>query len=277
MSSKKSMITWELTKKEIFTKIFDKDAKKYSELYKYRPIIRTPPTKVNFDQKSDKDGKEIKRFDYVKVKLSTIFETGEFSTVVFVNENNRPTPKEVKNVNELKQYFDWSCKARFIVTLSKLSFDKSEKNPGDGLTYGFGLKCPQLEVTERRKGGAKIDFTRYAFGNGSEGNSTEKHAEEQAKEEQHAEEQEKHEEEHADDAEKEGEKEDTKEAEAEDDGEDEKEDEKEAEDDEGEEEQEEEPEEEKPKPKVQPKAAPTKTATTTATKTAPKKGAAKGK
>lgn len=155
-------------------KLFSGPLKKFIKIFEYTPIVRTPQEPITLDddeENNDKKKDEVKpkteRFQYAKIKLNTIYETGAISTYIFSrDEAGVPVEKKVGCVDDLLNEMPWMSTAQFAISLSKAWFSKSADKSGKR-NYGVTFKCQQIDVIERPAKGAssslKTDFKNYAF------------------------------------------------------------------------------------------------------------------
>jgi hypothetical protein len=153
-------------------KLFSGPLKKFITKYEYTPIVRTPQEPITLDE-DDEDKKPVdtkpktERFQYAKIKLNTVYETGAINTYIFSrDEAGVPVEKKVNCVDDLINEMPWNSTAQFAVSLSKAWFSKSADKSGKR-NYGVTFKCQQIDVIEKPAKGAsatlKTDFKNYAF------------------------------------------------------------------------------------------------------------------
>lgn len=129
---------------------------KCMQTWKYSSLIRNPQDETN------KRGEPNMR--YCKVKYDLSFPDKEFLTSVFERVDDVPMPVVgLEKPEDMKDYLKWKCKVRFIISIGKLWAQKVAQD--DIRKYGFGMKCLQMEITEKNNDTTtKNDFQKYAFG-----------------------------------------------------------------------------------------------------------------
>lgn len=235
--------------------------KGFAKVFKYQPIVRTPQEQDDLEElqeveddskkkgkknskSEDKKEEKKERMKYAKIKFATDFNTHELKTYVFSRENGTPELcKEVKTITDLTEYLKWNSVCQFLITASKVWYAKSKDDNGNR-KFGITFKCPQMEVIERATGGARQEFTNYAFGDNNNNKEEEEEDDEETNQKNSKNKSDKEEEED-DGSDKEEEKEEDEEIEKEDEDEDEDEDEEDEDEDEEDDEEEEEEEEKK--------------------------------
>jgi hypothetical protein len=157
--------TWAVKNKD---KFFSGKLSKFAKLYDYTPIVRKPQEQIPLDD--DDDGESTKKQSssssekplYAKIKISTDFESGDVNTTVFLREEGVPVKQEVKTVTDMASLVTWQSTVQMICSCNKLWFSRSADKTGRR-QYGISFKILQCEVTDKPSGGAKSDFTTYAF------------------------------------------------------------------------------------------------------------------
>ena len=119
-------------------------AKKFA----YQEIVRTPLV--------DEENKNKNTMDYMKIKLSTNYDTGEINTSVCTSvlENGKRTRTNVqddaiKTVDDISKYICYGARVRFIIRPVKLwaQASNASKDPMYGIT--FKLVKAEVELPQR--------------------------------------------------------------------------------------------------------------------------------
>jgi hypothetical protein len=148
-------------------KFFTGKLSKFAKIYDYTSIVRKPQEAIAIDDDEDDDAPKTKKASgekplYAKLRISTDWQSGEVDTTVFLREDGTPTKQEVKTVSDMAALVTWQSTIQMICSCNKIWFGKSADKSGRR-QYGLSFKILQCEVTEKVSGGAKSDFTTYAF------------------------------------------------------------------------------------------------------------------
>lgn len=145
---------------------------KQEKIFKYSPIIRTRQVDNDDDDDDDDSGKKKSNFNaslkFANVRFNIKFDTKKFDTHVFTRENGIPQRCDVKTITDLaNNYFTFKSTCQFILECNKVWYSKNKK---EGFkSYGFGFKCPQLEIVEKSSfESTKQSFNSYAFSSNEE-------------------------------------------------------------------------------------------------------------
>lgn len=162
-------------KKEVFSDMIpDKIQQK---MYKYSPIVKSPP--IVMGKKKKDDEKEFEKPDFVKVKFDVNYKTKEYETRVYIlnsrddelDEDAEPEP--VKNIEDMEKIIRLNCDVRMILLIGKLWASKSPI--GSDFKFGLGIKVLGVEVVPSagaRSGIRRQYQTRHAFVKDNDGDGS---------------------------------------------------------------------------------------------------------
>ncbi len=155
--------SWAVKNKD---KFFTGKLSKFAKIYDYTSIVRKPQEAIALDDDGDEEAVAKKPQGekplYAKLRISTNWQTGEVDTTVFVREDGTPVKHEVKTVTDMAEVVTWQSTIQMICSCNKIWFGKSADKSGRR-QFGLSFKILQCEVTEKVSGGAKSDFSSYAF------------------------------------------------------------------------------------------------------------------
>ncbi len=154
---------WAIKNKD---KFFTGKLSKFAKIYDYTSIVRKPQEAIALDD-DDEDAPKTKKASgekplYAKLRISTDWQSGDVDTTVFLREDGVPSKQEVKTVTDMAALVTWQSTIQMICSCNKIWFGKSADKSGRR-QFGLSFKILQCEVTEKVSGGAKTDFTTYAF------------------------------------------------------------------------------------------------------------------
>ena len=121
--------------------------------YEYSTMIREPSDKA----------KEGFRYRTVKASLDVDFETKAIKTKIFIKKpdgNKEQVP--INSLTDVEKYVRFNCEFKGCFAINKLWATKS-KMGGKTYSYGVGMKCLQLVITNPGSGGLRQDFNQYMF------------------------------------------------------------------------------------------------------------------
>lgn len=158
---------------------------KRSDKYEYSKLVKPlRVAEVDDDDSEDEDdnGKEKtvwESTDFCKAKLDTDFNSGELKTVFYVNtpldndsEKTIRVKTKFKDINDLCTVFNWKCKAKFIIKVTRLWAAKSKFGGANKKFFGLSLKIIQIAVTPG-EGSKKMDNEDFGFEDSSDDESDE--------------------------------------------------------------------------------------------------------
>lgn len=140
--------------------------------YELNPLAKDPPV-VDEDAppRLDKNGKPYEpgpRYQYVKVRLNTDFDTGKITTHMYLRKLDDPEARPEKiypeTVTELSKYVTWNSSIRMVVTVTKIWGEKTKKDAKSKFKQaGLILKVMNMEIIPSAKQSMAVDFSGYAF------------------------------------------------------------------------------------------------------------------
>lgn len=119
---------------------------------------------------SDK-AKEGYRFKTINAKLDLDFKTKEIKTKVFVKKADGTKEQvEINSLADVERYVRFGSTIKCGLAISKLWITKS-KTKGT-FSYGVGMKCLQIVVSDSGSSGARSEFNQYMFDDDGEVTTT---------------------------------------------------------------------------------------------------------
>lgn len=105
-------------------------------------------------------------------KFKTDHNTGNITTKVFINNNNKITPLNATTVTDIEQYLKWGSTIRMIVHMNKAWFEKIKNLNTNHRQCGLTFKILQLEITPKKQP-QSIDniYSKYSFSSKSKKNN----------------------------------------------------------------------------------------------------------
>jgi len=155
-------------KKKLFAPLSD-GMKKKMDKYVYSPIVK----EVEDEMK--------RKFESLKIKLKTDFNTKELKTALYYNvdkldKDGEPVKDEdgkvvkvpkkipVKTVTDMHKYFNWNSTAQLVVRVAKVWMMKTPLGMDKKYLYGVTLEAIQIHVLEKHESKSSDEYEEFAFG-----------------------------------------------------------------------------------------------------------------
>lgn len=129
-------------KNEILS-VFAKD-KKTLDSYNYSPLYN----QVTEEQPTNS---KYPKYDSVKMRLDTNFETSEIKTALYVRQpTGKPERIDAKTLIEFEKYLKWNCVYQCGIIVSNIWVGRNKTGVGKSASYLYGVrvKCAQIAVKE---------------------------------------------------------------------------------------------------------------------------------
>ena len=145
--------------------------------FDYVKIVRAPPPTNDDDDDTtskSKNGKpKVEKLKFCKVKIDTVYETGQVKTMVFKKLGDeeakerkvkREEVKGLETITDLTSHIPYNCTVKLIITANKLWATNAPDKTGR-YSYGISLKVLQVEasIPENKSSMIKNSFSTDAF------------------------------------------------------------------------------------------------------------------